>query len=61
MAKRIREPIRVEAYVTVNGEEVNVDTLTQEQKQQLATWLKKTYLNELFRGQAVFYEKGAET
>lgn len=57
MAKRIREPIRVEAYVTVNGEEVNVDTLTQEQKQQLATWLKKTYLNELFRGQAVFTER----
>lgn len=57
MGKRIREPIRVEAFVTVDGREVNVDTLTPEQKVRFATALKKTYLNELFRGQAVFYEK----
>lgn len=54
VAKRNREPIRVEAYVTVDGKEVNVDELTPEQKVKLATWLKVTYLNELFRGQAVF-------
>lgn len=61
MAKRIREPIRVEAFVTVDGQEVNVDTLTPEQKVRFATALKKTYLNELFRGQAVFYEKERAT
>ena len=55
--KRVREPIRVEAFVTVDGQEANVDTLTPEQKVRFATTLKKTYLNELFRGQAVFYEK----
>lgn len=54
--KRNREPIRVEAYVRVGDREVNVDKLTQEQKVRLATWLKKTYLNELFRGQVTFYE-----
>ena len=57
MGKRVREPIRVEAFVTVDGREVNVDTLTPEQKVKFATALKKTYLNELFRGQAVFCEK----
>ena len=57
MAKRNREPIRVEAYVTVGDREVNVDDLTAEQKARLSSWLRVTYLNELFRGKAVFYEK----
>ena len=60
MGKRVQEPIRVEAFVTVDGREVNVDTLTPEQKVRFATALKKTYLNELFRGQAVFYERGEQ-
>ncbi len=42
MAGRQREPIRVEAFVTINGQKVNLDTL------------KVAYLNALFRGKAVF-------
>lgn len=57
MAKRAREPIRVEAYVTVNGVETNVDDLTPEQRHKLSIWLKTTYLNALWRGKAVFFEQ----
>ena len=54
MAKK-REPIIVKAYVnTADGGEVDVDTLTAEQKREFATQMKITYLNALFRGQAVF-------
>lgn len=52
MAKR--EPIRVEAYVTINGEEVNIDTLPLEKRREIGTALKMQYLNALFRGKAVF-------
>ena len=56
MAKRKKEPIIVKAYVkTADGGEVDVDTLTPEQKREFATQMKITYLNALFRGQAVFY------
>lgn len=63
MAKKQREPIIVKAYVkTADGGEVDVDTLTPEQKREFATQMKITYLNALFRGQAVFRraEEGAE-
>lgn len=63
MAKK-REPIIVKAYVkTADGGEVDVDTLTPEQKREFATQMKITYLNALFRGQAVFRraDEGAET
>lgn len=63
MAKRQREPIIVKAYVkTADGGEVDVDTLTPEQKRAFATQMKITYLNALFRGQAVFRraEEGEE-
>lgn len=63
MAKRQREPIIVKAYVkTADGGEVDVDTLTPEQKRAFATQMKLAYLNALFRGQAVFRraEEGAE-
>ena len=62
MAKK-REPIIVKAYVkTADGGEVDVDTLTPEQKREFATQMKITYLNALFRGQAVFRraDEGAE-
>lgn len=52
--RRQREPLRVEAFITVGGEATNVDTLTEPQKERLGTWLKATYLNELFSGQAQF-------
>ncbi|BAK99383.1 hypothetical protein OBV_21850 [Oscillibacter valericigenes Sjm18-20] len=54
MAKRQREPIRVEAFVTVDGQEVNIDTLPQEKRSDIGAALKVTYLNALFRGKAVF-------
>ena len=58
MAKK-REPIIVKAYVkTADGGEVDVDTLAPEQKREFATQMKITYLNALFRGQAVFYRAG---
>ena len=58
MAKK-REPIIVKAYVTTaDGGEVDVDTLTSEQKREFATQMKITYLNALFRGQAVFRRAG---
>ena len=63
MAKKQREPIIVKAYVkTADGGEVDVDTLTPEQKREFATQMKITYLNALFQGQAVFRraEEGAE-
>lgn len=52
--RRQREPLRVEAYITVGGKLTNVDTLTENQRERLGTWLKATYLNELFSGQAQF-------
>ena len=59
MARRKREPIIVKAFVkTADGGEVDVDTLTPEQKREFATQMKITYLNALFRGQAVFYRAG---
>lgn len=55
MAKRQREPIRVEAFVTINGQEVNIDTLSKEKRSEIGAALKVTYLNALFRGKAVFH------
>ena len=61
MARRKREPIIVKAFVkTADSGEVDVDTLTPEQKREFATQMKITYLNALFRGQAVFYRAGEE-
>lgn len=57
MGKRNQEPIRVEAYVTVDGKEVNIDTLPPEMRKKIGTQLALTYFNELFRGQAVFTER----
>lgn len=61
MARRKREPIIVKAFVkTADGGELDVDTLTPEQKREFATQMKITYLNALFRGQAIFYRAGEE-
>lgn len=59
MAKRNNEPIRVRAFVTIDGQEVDVDTLSPEMRQEVATQLKVKYLNALFRGTAVFSVKEA--
>lgn len=57
MAKRNQEPIRVEAFVKIGGEEVNIDTLPPETRKKIGTQLALTYFNELWRGQAVFHAK----
>lgn len=49
--------IKVIAYVHVGDQLVNVDELSDEMRVKLATRLKTTYLNELFRGEAVFRPK----
>ena len=54
MAKRHNEPIRVRAFVTVNGETVDVDTLSPEMRKEVGTQLMLKYMNAMFRGQAVF-------
>lgn len=54
MAKRNREPIRVRAFVTINGEEVDIDTLSPEMRNEIGARLKVQWLNAAFRGQAVF-------
>lgn len=54
MAKRQREPIRVESFVTIDGKEVNIDTLSPEKRSEIGATLKVTYLNAMFRGKAVF-------
>lgn len=59
MAKRQQEPIRVRAFVTVGDRQVDVDTLSPEMRQELATQLKLKYMNALFYGQAVFTVCGA--
>lgn len=55
MAKR-QQKIRVVSYVHVGDELVCTDDLSKDQKKQLATWLKTTYLNSLFAGKAQFSE-----
>lgn len=55
MARRAREPIEVHSWVTVNGQEVEVSSLSPEMRRKVATELKLRYLNTLFRGEAVFW------
>lgn len=55
---RKQQEINVVAYVHVGDQLVNVDDLNEEMRARLATALKTTYLNELFRGEAVFRPRG---
>ena len=52
---RKEQKIKVVSYVHVGEQLVNTEELDPERRQQLATWIKCTYLNELFRGKARFY------
>lgn len=54
MAKRGEIKIRVESYVQVGDQLVNTRDLNQEQRVQLASWIKLNWMNELYRGRAVF-------
>ena len=51
---RSPQPIKTVSYVHAGGRLVNIDDLSAEQRQKLATWLKTTYLNNLYAGRAVF-------
>lgn len=51
---RKQPKIKAVSYVHVGDKLVCTDDLTPEMKAQLGTWLKTTYLNNLYRGQAVF-------
>lgn len=48
------QEIKTEAYVHMGDKLVNTQELSAAQKTQLGTWLKTTYLNTLFQGQATF-------
>ncbi|MBQ4565514.1 MAG: hypothetical protein IJA48_04125 [Oscillospiraceae bacterium] len=60
MGKRVLPVIRTISYVQSANGPVAFDSLSAEDRQQVATQLKITYLNELFRGKAVFSVKGGE-
>lgn len=53
-----QQEIKTISYVHKGGELVCTDDLTPEEKTKVGTWLKSTYLNSLFQGQAVFYPEG---
>ncbi len=42
------------SYIHVGDKLVNTADLDDEQRKRLGTWLKTTYLNALYQGQAVF-------
>lgn len=58
MAKK--QKIKTVSFVHIGDELVNTDDLNDEQRRRLATWLKTTYLNALFRGKAEFFESSGE-
>jgi hypothetical protein len=49
--------IKVIALVSVGQDLKETKKLPEDQRQAVARWLKKTYLEELFRGKAVFQWK----
>lgn len=46
--------IRTESFIRVNGALARFDTLQEALKREAATKIKLTYMNELYRGKAVF-------
>lgn len=50
------QKIKAVSFVHIGDKLVNTDNLNDEQRRRLATWLKITYLNTLFRGKAIFFE-----
>lgn len=55
-----KQEIKTVSFVHIGDKLVNTDDLNDEQRRRLATWLKTTYLNALFRGKAEFFESGEE-
>lgn len=58
MAKK--QEIKTVSFVHIGDELVNTDDLNDDQRRRLATWLKTTYLNTLFKGKAEFFEVSGE-
>ena len=56
MPRKAQQPeITVISYVKrQNGERVRVEDLTPEERLKVAMWIKTTWLNELYKGVAVF-------
>lgn len=54
MAENQKVPIRTESFVTIDGVEVNINTLSQQKKDEIGAGLKMAWLNALFTGQATF-------
>ena len=50
-----KQNIKTVSYVHVGDKLVNTKDLNDEQRLRLATWLKITYLNALFEGEATFF------
>lgn len=48
--------IKTVSYVHIGDKLVRMDDLDEEQRRKIATRLKITYLNALFRGKAEFFE-----
>jgi hypothetical protein len=57
----LKREIRVESYVQTNGQRVPVEDLTADEHEDLAIWLKETYLNELFRGKGLVFPEKEKT
>lgn len=60
MALKVSD-IKVEAYVHVDNELVNVDELPPDLKVRFATELSIAYLNELYKGKAEFFVAGKKS
>ena len=54
----MKKEIQVQSYVRQEGRLIPVEDLPPPQREDLAVWLKSTYLNELFRGRAGFRPAG---
>lgn len=55
MAKRKYPPIKTVAYVHVGDQLVDTRDLNPEQKKKLGDWILMTWMQNLYRGEAVFW------
>ena len=56
MDREFLTPAEVGAVLGCDPQSIRVQAATEPWR--LGTWIQKTWINELFRGQAVFYEEG---
>lgn len=55
MTRRDGEPIRVVAYVRIGEDEIDLDALPAEERNEIGARLKVAWLNAMFSGRAVFH------